>query len=43
MNTNPYVGNILQTSTKYSGADYVYSYFIKSDDSDGIENGYDMV
>ncbi len=29
MNVNPYIGNILQMLTKYSGADMVYSYLLK--------------
>ena len=29
MNINPYVGGILSTITKYSGVDYIYSYFVK--------------
>ncbi len=29
MNVNPYIGNILQMFTKYSGADMFYSYLLK--------------
>lgn len=29
MNTNPYIGNIMQSFTKYTGADLVYSYLSK--------------
>ena len=29
MNVNPYIGNIMQMFTKYSGADFVFSYLVK--------------
>ena len=29
MNINPYIGGILSTITKYSGVEYIYSYFVK--------------
>ena len=29
MNVNPYIGNIIQMFTKYSGADFLYAYMSK--------------
>jgi len=29
MNVNPYIGNIMQMFTKYSGADFLYAYMSK--------------